>query len=220
MFGPEMETARVVAAAWGRRIMLIKHALSGAHLANDDLADSFYPLTGTQWTTQLNRTIAAFAYERGQGRECEIYSFFWFQNEADMIGVTGGGALYVSSYQSNLNLYTDTYRDLISLRGFGRSNLRFIAIKSAIAIVPYTTVVNGSPLNVQANNAIQAACDANENAQAMWIADIATFIDGIHLDAPAQVKVGNRRALIALSSFAPFIAWAAKVRNYILTSTP
>lgn len=215
-FGPEMESGRLLAETWGKRTLLVKQALSGAHLANDDLSNSFYPTTGSQWTALITRLLAAFAYERSQGRECEIYCTFWFQGEADMIGVTSGGTPYLNSYQANLDLLIDTLRSIYSLRGFGRSNSRFVSILSAVNISPYTTVFNGTAVNKQINVSTIAACDANDNAQSLSIEDIATFnVDNLHLNAQSQVKVGNRRALIALSSFAPFITFSAKPRNFI-----
>lgn len=215
-FGPEMESGRVLASAWGKRTLLIKQALSGAHLANDDLTNSFYPISGSQWSALATRLLAAFAYERSQGRECEVYCTFWFQGEADMIGVTSGGTPYLNSYQANLDLLIDTLRSIYLLRGFGRANSRFLSLLSAVNISPYTTIFNGSPVNKQINISTIAACDQNENAQGVWIADIATFnTDNLHINANGQVEIGNRRALIALSSFAPFITYNAKPRNFI-----
>lgn len=201
-FGPEMETARALGLEYNRRIMIIKHSQSGAHLANDDLVNSYFATSGTLWNAAIANLLAAFAYERSQGRDCEIQMISWFQGEADMIGITAGLVPYLLSYQANLAAFIDALRLIVGVRGYGDTTVKFSAILSAIAISPYTDIYapTGLGRNVMVNNSTISACASKTNATTYTITDIATFLgDNIHLDYKAQVLLGARRANVAVA---------------------
>jgi hypothetical protein len=120
-FGPEMAIGYYLDQALTTTPYLIKYAASAKHLANDDLTNSFYPVSGTQYDNTIAYIDSAMKYLASQGIEAEVAATLFTQGEAD-----AGVEAYANAYQTNLALLKTNFTNAMIAKGWGRPGLRFI----------------------------------------------------------------------------------------------
>jgi hypothetical protein len=181
-FGPESEFGRLANAVFdaSNKGYLIKYASPGKHLANDDLTNSFYPLTGTYWTNLAGYIDAAMNALRNAGVLAEIRGYLWMQGESD--AATGNQA-YADAYEANLTYFIGQLRAYTYARGFSGPQPVFVAPQiGATASVPYRATVRAAQVAVAAS------------VPGVVTFDTAAYgfeSDNIHFSAAGQVSLGG-----------------------------
>lgn len=193
--GPEVTWASAANAIYdaGNNAYLVKHCDGGEHLANEDLTNSFYPVTGTIWQNMVATIGNGMSALWAAGILAEFRYIFWIHGPSDG---QSGQQDRADAYETNLGYFITTLRSHLRTYGLARSNLPFVVGKS------YWTDTSGYPY-LSTIRAAQSAVAASTSA--ITIIDETPFAlgaDGLHFNSEGQQDYGDAIAAITLAGVA------------------
>lgn len=104
-FGPDVGFAKKYHELTNVQCWVIKYAIGGKHLANDDLSNSYYPIGGGQYTNMQSTVANAMNWLSQRGISAKIKGTIFWQGESD-----SNIEARANAYQDNLELYINTER--------------------------------------------------------------------------------------------------------------